>query len=132
MKTLIVEDEFTSRKILSKYLAPFGEVHVAIDGHEATKAFKEAHDEKEKYDLVCLDIMMPGMDGQAVLKEIRALEASKGIGGLQGVKIIMTTALGDKKNIFEAFRQGCEAYIVKPIEKMKFIDQLKSLGLVAK
>ena len=85
---------------------------------------------KEPYDLVCLDIMLPGLEGQGVLKQIREWEAKSNIHGLDGVKIIMITALGDSKNILQAFKSQCEGYIVKPIRKSKVIDQLNALGLV--
>lgn len=130
MRSLIVEDEFTSRKILSTLLAPYGEVHVAVNGMEAIAAFQIAYAEQAPYDLVCLDIMMPGMDGRDVLKKIRALEEQWGIGGLHGAKVIMTTALGDKESIFQAFRSGCEAYIVKPIQRLHLIEQLEFVGLL--
>jgi two-component system chemotaxis response regulator CheY len=130
MKTLIVEDEFTSRRVLQKFLSEYGETDAAVNGKEAIKAFKMALEEGSAYDLICLDIMMPDMDGQSVLKEIRSLEEKKGIGGLHGVKVIMTTALGDKKNVFDAFRNGCEAYVVKPVDKAKFLEQVRHLGLI--
>ena len=130
MKILIAEDEFTSRKLLQTFLSPLGETDIAVNGEEAIKVFSMAMDEKKPYDLICLDIMMPEKDGQAVLKEIRAREDEKGIGGLNGVKVIMTTALKDKKNIFDAFRNGCEAYVVKPIDKVKFMQQIQELGLL--
>jgi two-component system chemotaxis response regulator CheY len=86
--------------------------------------------EKEPYDLICLDIMLPKKDGQTVLKEIRDMESDAGIGGLAGVKVIMTTALSDPKNIMEAFSSQCEAYIPKPISKKKLLEEMKGLGLL--
>lgn len=76
MKTLIVEDDFTSRLLLQTFLNPYGESHVAVDGIEAIEAFMLACAEKYPYDLVCLDIMMPRMDGHEVLKRIRGMEES--------------------------------------------------------
>lgn len=130
MRTLIVDDDFTSRKLLLKILSEYGHCDIAIDGKEALDAFKSALDENEKYDLICLDIMMPEMNGQETLKEIRKIEAEKKIMGLDGVKIIMTTALGDAHNVKTAFREQCEAYMVKPIEKDKIRRYLNELGLV--
>ena len=80
MKTLIVEDEFTSRRLLQKILAAYGECDIAIHGKEALEAFRLARDEREPYDLICLDIMMPEMDGQETLKMIRKTEEEMGIG----------------------------------------------------
>lgn len=130
MRILIVEDEFGSRKLLQKFLSPYGVCDLAVDGEEAIEAFKLAMKEEDPYDLVCLDIMMPKKDGQAVLKEIRELEESRNIRGLEGVKVIMTTALNDPKNILEAFKSQCEAYIPKPISKQKLLEELRALQLI--
>ncbi len=130
MKILIVEDEFGSRKLLQKFLSPYGVCDMAVDGDEAVEAFSLAMKDKEPYDLVCLDIMLPKKDGQEVLKEIRGIEKENGKYGLDGTKIIMTTALNDPKNIMEAFKSQCEAYIPKPITKQKLLEEMKSLGLL--
>jgi two-component system, chemotaxis family, chemotaxis protein CheY len=130
MKILVAEDDFTSRLVIQKLLEPFGDVHAAVDGREALEAFQAAHDSSEPYDLVCLDIMMPELDGQAVLKEIRRVEEAAELSGLKGVKVIMTTALDDGKNVMAAFRAQCEAYLVKPIDKAKLIQHLRELKLI--
>lgn len=129
MKTLIVEDDFTSRKLLQLMLLPLGECDVAVNGKEALDAFRLAASEGKRYDLICLDIMMPEMDGHEVLKEIRRMEEEEGIVGRQAVKVIMTTALDDSKNILKAFNEQCEGYLVKPIEKRQLVEKLYSLGL---
>ncbi len=130
MKTLVVEDDFTSRLLLQTILLRYGECHVAVNGNEALRAFLAAGEGGRQYDLICLDVMMPEMDGQEVLKEIRALEETEGIVYGKGVKIIMTTALGDPQNVFMAFHQLCDAYLVKPIDKAKLLSLLKSLNLI--
>ncbi len=130
MKTLVVEDDVSCSVLLQKILSPYGECLVAVDGREGLKLFFGAHEKKEPFELICLDIMMPVMDGQEVLKEIRKWEETKGILGLDGVKVIMTTALGDSKNIIQSFREQCEAYIVKPIDKNKLLNEIKLLGLL--
>lgn len=130
MKTLIVEDDFASRKLMEKYLSPYGETDVVVDGQEAVDAFTMALEENSYYDLVCLDIMLPKMDGQKVLKEIRRIEEERGIFGNNGTKVIMTTALGDAKNVLNAFRSQCEGYLQKPISKEHLVRQLKDLQLI--
>ena len=70
-KVLIVEDEFTSRKILEDILSPYGQCDMVVDGNDAIKIFKLALKENDPYNLICMDIMMPKMDGQQALKEIR-------------------------------------------------------------
>ena len=129
MKILIVEDDFSSRKLLQSFLSAYGESDVAANGKEALSAFVLAHDEEKPYDLICLDIMMPEMNGQDTLKEIRRIEDEKGIYGSKAVKIIMTTALGDSKNVLGAFKSQCDGYIRKPIEKEKLSRVLRSLNI---
>ncbi len=130
MRCLIVEDEFAARRLMQRYLSTYGDCDVAVDGKEAVEAFCQATDEKELYDLICLDIMMPNMDGRETLKAIRQIESEHGISGLDGVKVIMTTALDDPKNVMGSFKEGCEAYLVKPVEKKQLLNEVEKLGLI--
>lgn len=130
LRMLIVEDEFLSRKLVGHYIDKFGKYDVAVNGTEALSAVTASYDENNPYDVVFLDIMMPDKSGLSVLKEIRELEAARGIGVTDGVKVIMTTALGDAKSVMEAFRNQCEAYITKPYTEDSFATQLKKLGLI--
>jgi two-component system chemotaxis response regulator CheY len=133
MYSLIVEDDFISRKILQKILSRYGECDVATNGLEAIRAFKLAWDQSRPYDLICMDIMMPILDGQMALREIRQLETDFGVESDRAVKVIMTTALNDKKEIVEAFyKGGASSYFVKPFEVDELLKELKMLGLVAK
>lgn len=131
MRVLIVEDDFVSRKLLQKLLSHYGECDVAVDGGEAIEAFKLAVNEGKPYDLVCMDIMMPQIDGQQALKEIRGIEKSRGVGPKDEVKVIMTTALDDPKTVVQSlYKGGATSYIVKPIDKKKLIEEVKNLGLL--
>ena len=129
MRCLIVEDETTARVLIREYLKDHFVCDVAADGGEGVDAFKMRLEKNDRFDLICLDIMMPGMGGHEALKKIREIEAEHNIGGLERVKVIMTTALGDSKNVFDAFREGCEAYVVKPVNKEKLYEQIEKLGL---
>lgn len=128
MRVLIVEDDMTGRLLLQELLRPYGECQVAVDGLEAMKAFEESRKRNEPYDLILLDIMMPGMDGQEVLQQIRSIEEAYPVGHKHLVKIVMTTALTDKFNVFKAFREQCDAYLPKPIFKDKLDEILQGLG----
>jgi two-component system chemotaxis response regulator CheY len=130
MRTLIVEDDFTSRFLLQSFLSKYGECRIAVNGKEALTAFRAAQESGQKYDLICMDIMMPEMDGQTAVKEIRALEEAGGTPCTQGVKIIMTTALDDVKNVVESFKSLCDAYVFKPIDTGKLVAHLRELDLV--
>ncbi|MEI6206125.1 MAG: response regulator [Desulfuromonadales bacterium] len=127
MRTLIVEDDFLSRKLMLAYLSPFGECDVAANGSEALEAFIIACDAGQYYDLITLDIMMPEMSGQEVLMRIRWIEDER---GLPAARIIMTTALKDGSNVMNAFYSQCDGYLVKPIESEKLRGMLKELNLL--
>lgn len=130
MTTLIVEDDFSSRLILQKRLEPYGPVELAFDGKEAIEAVAARLESDGCYDLICLDIMLPEMDGQEALERIRAAEAKAGFPVGRGAKVVMTTALGDADNVMAAFRREADGYLVKPIEKEKLEEQLRSLKLI--
>lgn len=130
MRILIAEDDFASRKFMLRFLSKYGECDVTVDGEEAIEAFSMALDTGEGYDLICLDIMMPLMDGYQALKKIRELEQEKGIPESKAVKIIMTTALNEGKNVTKAFGLGCTAYAGKPIDQDKFENELRKLDLI--
>ena len=130
MKILIAEDDLVSRIFMKKFLGKYGECDVAIDGLETIDAFLAGFKDEKPYDLICLDIMMPKLDGLKVLKALRDIEKQKGIDPQNRVKIIMTTALNDKNTIMNAYDNGCEAYAWKPIETDKFIAVMKKLGLI--
>ncbi|MEW6521788.1 MAG: response regulator [Thermodesulfobacteriota bacterium] len=132
MKILIVEDDFFSRKLLNTFLAPYGQIDNAVNGKEAMEAVAFALTENWHYDLICLDVRMPQMDGQDALKKIRQLEQKQGITKENSAKIIMTTALSDRENVIKAGRSFCNAYMIKPLTKQKMITQLEELGLIIK
>lgn len=130
MKILLVEDDFATRKFMKDFLSKYGECDVTVDGMEAVDAFMMALEEDEPYDLVCLDIMMPVMDGYQALMGIRNLEKERNIPKEKAAKVIMTTALNDEKNVKMAFELGCTVYSGKPIDKNRFEQVLNKFGLI--
>lgn len=130
MRILIAEDDFASRKVLLKFLSVYGECDVTVDGMEAIDAYMMALEEENPYQLVCLDVMMPIMDGYQALKNIRDLEREHNIPEEQMAKVIMTTALNEEKNVKKAFELGCTVYCAKPIDMDKLKEMLEKLELI--
>ena len=130
MRILIAEDDFASRKVILKFLSEYGECDVTVDGMEAIDAFMMALEDGDPYDLICLDVMMPIMDGYQALKNIRDIEREHNIPEEERVKIIMTTALNEQKNVKKAFELGCTVYCAKPIDMDKLKNTLEMIGLV--
>jgi two-component system, chemotaxis family, chemotaxis protein CheY len=127
---LIVDDDTVSQETLREMLSSYGSCNVAVDGTEAVDAVRAALDAGEPYDLVCLDILMPNTGGHDALRAIRRLEAERGIAGSDGVRVIMTTALRDSRHCLQAFREGCESYMSKPINPTELVQQMYALGVL--
>ena len=124
MKILLAEDDFATRKFMVNFLSKYGECDVTVDGMEAVDAFMMALEDDEPYDLICLDIMMPVMDGYRNLEKERNLPPEK------AVKVIMTTALNEERNVKMAFELGCTVYSGKPIDQGRFEQALQKLELI--
>ena len=129
MRIMIAEDDRMSRTFLQKFFADYGECDVAVDGMEAIDLFMDSLKYKKPYDLACLDIMLPKVDGLRVLKVIRAMEEQHDVTDANRLRIIMMTALADVDYVDEAFRLGCDAYATKPIDTEKVLEVIDHLGL---
>ena len=131
MKILIVEDDLTTLEMMEGILSDYGSCDKAENGKDGMKAFESAIESGQPYDLVCLDILMPEMDGQEMLKLIRDKEKSMETGRDDEVKVIMTTTMDTPEHVTEAYYEGgCTSYLIKPVEAKKLLGLLKAFGLV--
>ena len=129
-RILLVEDDFASRLLLQTFLSGHGECHVAVNGREAVEAWGSAYQRGHRYDLICMDIMMPEMDGREAVRQIRALEETHGVSSNCGAKIIMTTAVNDIKEVMQCFGELCDAYLTKPVDLNQLLNQMTAYELV--
>ncbi len=111
MKTLIVDDNHVNVKLLKAFLLPYSDCDTSENGKEALECFHDAHSFGNPYDLICLDIMMPEVDGHTVLYEIRKIEDEKAVSSDERTKIIMISAANEKGNVIKAFKGQCDAYL---------------------
>lgn len=130
LRTLIVEDDYTSRALIQRFLRDVADCEVVTNGFDAVESFNAAMQNGTPYDLICMDIMMPGMNGQEALRRIRSIEEDLNVLPHQGVKIVMTTAIDSLSTVRDSFFQMCDGYIVKPIRKNDFLDELRSIRLI--
>ena len=130
MKILLAEDDFASRKFMSKLLGAYGECDVTVNGLEAVDAYlMSVEDEDEdNYELVVLDVMMPMLDGYQVLSTIRKFETERNFKPEERTKVIMTTALNEEMNVKKAMEIGCDAYVGKPVNVERFTMLLGKMG----
>jgi two-component system chemotaxis response regulator CheY len=129
MRILIAEDGFVPRKLLMQQLSILGEIDVAANGDEAVMATKLSFEENQPYELIFLDIQMPGVNGLQALKKIREMESKKDVDPNDRSKIIMITAHSDKNKVVTAAKQKCDAYLIKPVTKPRLFEALEELGV---
>lgn len=129
MKILIVDDNATTAKLLLSHFDGFAECSIANSGSEALEAVQHAMQTERPYNLVCLDIVMPIIDGQEVLRTIRELEDSTFNVTGKKTKIIMISSRDDMKTIMESFRNMCDGYLVKPVKRRELLDKIEGLSV---
>ena len=113
---LVVDDEFRMRKLVKDFLIKENcKVLEAGDGEEAIKVFDE---NKDKINLILLDVMMPKLDGWSVLRQIR--QESK-------VPVIMLTARGEEQDELFGFELGVDEYISKPFSPKILVARIKAI-----
>ena len=127
MRALIIEDDETSRLLLTQILEPYATITTAEDGEDGFEQFSNALESDEPFDIVLLDLNMPRVDGHAVFVAIRELEEEHGCVGSDGVKVIITTAIDEPKSVYEANSKGCSAYLTKPLHRKQLLDELRRL-----
>ena len=128
--TLVIDDDIVCRKRVQTLISEYCDCTFATNGRKGFEKYVQALNNGQPFELVTLDIQMPEMNGHQTLDAIRDFEQSKGISGLDGVKIIMTTTVDESKQIFAAFRKGCEAYVVKNELDEKLLEEMANLELL--
>ena len=130
LRALLAEDDLASRLLLQTFLSRYGDCHIAINGREAVEAVRASLARGQGYDLICMDIMMPEMDGREAVRQVRALETARGILSTYGAKIIMTTAVDDVREVIRCFQELCDSYLIKPIDLNELLRQMKAYRVV--
>ncbi|OEF99425.1 DNA-binding response regulator [Vulcanibacillus modesticaldus] len=111
---LLVDDEEQMRQLLSLYLSQYSYIiDEAADGLEAIEKIQ-----KNEYDLVILDVMMPVMDGWQALKKIREIS---------DVPVIMLTAKGSTEDKVTGLSTGADDYLVKPFDEVELVARIQAL-----
>lgn len=110
-RILIVEDDKTISKLISASLSISGYESIpCYDGSEAVSIIQN-----NEFDLILLDVMLPGMDGFEVMEKIRGT----------GVPVIFLTAMGEVSDRVKGLKSGAEDYIVKPFEPLELLARIE-------
>lgn len=114
VKVLIIDDEKRMQKLLKLFLEPNGyKCDIASSGNEAIQLI-----EKERFDLILLDIMMPDMDGWETISKIREIS---------NVPVIMLTALDQSSDMIKGLKIGADDYITKPFEESVLLARIEAV-----
>jgi len=113
-KLLVVDDDREIRDLLSRYLGRQGfKVETAADGREMDRRLAQA-----RFDLVVLDIMLPGEDGLSLCRRIRAQSA---------LPVIMLTAVAEETDRIVGLEMGADDYLVKPFNPRELLARIKAV-----
>ncbi len=126
MNILVAEDDAASRRYIERALEKYGTVDAAVDGIEAVDYFLEKVEHNDCYDLVCLDIMMPRVDGYKALDAISDIEEEFNIG--RRSKVIMTSALNESEQFEPSKEHKHDGYIMKPIDLNELDQAIAKMG----
>ena len=119
MRMMVVDDNKTNRIILAKILESFGCSPEAVEGgKEALQTLKKAAHGEKLFDLVFLDMLMPGMDGEETLKAIKADP------DIRDLVVIMLTSMGVRGDAASLQALGCAGYLLKPVKQSQLFDTI--------
>lgn len=127
MKFLVVDDEVTARTMLRILLEEHGEVDEAADGACAMSLVRSAVTRGEPYDLICVDLSMPGLDGHRLLERLRELESF--VGKTEPCRIIVASASRHTQDIVGSFKRHADGYLTKPIQFARLNALLEEFNL---
>ncbi|MBX7138665.1 MAG: response regulator [Oligoflexia bacterium] len=128
MKALIVEDDKVSSTLLQGMLSPWGEVETAGQGEEAFNKFCDAYSGAAPFDILFLDLGLPEVDGYQALRAIREYEQGFGKFGSDQTKVVVLTGSKQPHDLFKAESFGCVAYLTKPLDRTRLLEELERLG----
>lgn len=128
MKTLIADDFAPNIEMVASIVREFGEVVTVADGFQAITEFESAHKQESPFDLICLDIEMPYLDGVSTLFSIRDIEAQE---NFKKSVIFMITGSKDITKILNSFQGKANEFILKDSSlRNRLLTELKKYNLI--
>lgn len=128
MHSLIVDDVRANCRALEALLAPYGACEIAHNGRDAIDLFQSAWKSEEPYDLICLDLVMPDIDGLQALAVLRKIEKSMNLVDGERAKILVITSKDESRP--QAENAGCDGYLQKPLNRNDLLEFLEESGLL--
>lgn len=126
MKSLIIEDDRSNRLLMERILGAYGPVEAVESAEEALERILPLG--LEPYDLVVIDLVLPGRDGFSVAQAIREAEKEAQILPHWRVKLMVVTALNSNEAVLKAYQSGVDLFLRKPVEVGQVRGLLSELG----
>jgi len=129
MRVLIVDDVEMNRDLVAVLLEGRAATISAGSGEEAVSLVEDALRKGNYFDLICMDIELPGISGHEALKAIREMESAHGD---VRAKVFMVTGSSDPDDMIDALVEGdCDDYLTKPLMKHALLELLDKHGLIS-
>lgn len=122
LKVLVVDDDEDIRILVTKWLEDTYEVDTAVDGTDCLKKIG-----KKKYDLILLDVMMPGPTGGKLINKIMKKDPEARIVYLTAVEMFKPTPEQERKGQVPVLEEAVKGYLLKPVTKEQVIDKIKKV-----
>ncbi len=130
INALIVEDVFLIQRVIERFIEPYGVFTVSNNGKEALKKYAEFFFNGNAFNLVCLDIYLPEMNGLDVLSNIRKFEDEIKLKSEERCKIIIISSVTHPATVQQAYKLGCDYYVAKPFSKEDIVNALKKIKMI--
>lgn len=120
MKILIADDDPTARAILARIVGSLAD-HQTSTARDGAEAWALLDDAARSFDLVFLDLSMPGLDGYALLKRMRQSPI------LKSTQVVVCTAANDRETVLKAVQAGARHYVIKPCTATVVLAKIRQL-----
>lgn len=127
LKILIIEDEEISANLLKVYSEKFGFSHLAGTFQKGIELFEEALEQKDPYNLIFLDMLLPDGDGHDALNRIRRIEDAYEIDCFDRTRVIICSVVEDLDSVMATFREQADGYLIKPAKKEMIEQRIKKV-----
>lgn len=131
LNVLTVDDDEVTQFHVSQLLLKLGRSRMAYSGADAIARVEESLAGGEAYDLILMDVMMPGLDGLTTVREIVTRFNEHKVPLESRPKIVMLSSVDERDTQIDAlYACGADYYLTKPLESERFMQALREMGLV--
>ena len=130
IRALIAEDHFATRWRMKRLMEPHICCDIAVNGDEVLSAFQMSQEDGTPYDIMLIDLELPGGDPQKIIADIRKREERRNIVRLDKIKFVAISTPDTPRNALIEILSQCEGHVTKPIRKGDFLGQLHSMGFL--